>query len=52
MQPQAETRFLAGYLFSDEEGRAAARKVDHTIQALPGLGDVGLLEHWLQRAAC
>jgi hypothetical protein len=48
-QAQAEIRFLATYLFSDEEGRAAARKVDETIRRLPGFATVRLLEAWLDR---
>jgi hypothetical protein len=49
VQPAAETRFLAGYLFADGAGRAAARKVDETIRRLPGFGDVRLLEAWIER---
>jgi hypothetical protein len=49
VQPDAEMVFMAGYLFGDEEGRAAARKVDETIRKLPGFEDVGLLEHWMGR---
>jgi hypothetical protein len=48
-QARAELHFLATYLFSDEEGRAAARKVDETIRRLPGFATVGLLEAWLDR---
>jgi hypothetical protein len=47
VEPAAETRFLADYLFGDDEGRVAARKVDRTIQALPGLERLPLLEHWI-----
>lgn len=50
VQPLAEVRFLATYLFSGAEGRAAARKVDDTIRRLPGLADVPLLGAWLERA--
>jgi hypothetical protein len=50
-QAQAEVRFLAGYLFADEEGRAAARKVDETIRRLPGFQTVRLLDAWLDRIA-
>jgi len=49
VQPDAETRFLADYLFTGAEGRAAARRVDRTIRTLPGLGDLPLLEAWLER---
>ncbi len=51
VQPAAETRFLARYLLSGADGRAAARKVDATIRCLPGFGDVLLLEAWIARAA-
>ena len=47
VQPTAELRFLAGYLFSGDEGRAAARKVDDTIRRLPGFDSVKLLEAWM-----
>lgn len=48
-QAEREVRFLAGYLFADEEGRAAARKVDETIRRLPGFQTVRLLEAWVHR---
>ena len=50
VQPAMETRFLARYLFSGREGRAAARKVDATIHDLPGLAGVPLLDAWIERA--
>src|SRR5215467_6736001 len=50
-QGKAELRFLAGYLFSGDEGRAAARKVDETIRRLPGFENVKLLEAWMDRHA-
>jgi len=49
VQPPRELRFMASYLFSDEEGLAAARKVDETIRRLPGFATVQLLEAWLDR---
>jgi hypothetical protein len=42
---------MASYLFGDDEGRAAARKVDETIRRLPGFASVRLLESWLDRFA-
>jgi hypothetical protein len=51
VQPESETRFLAQYLFTGPEGRAAARKVDTTIRALPGFGGIPLLEAWIDRTA-
>jgi len=49
VQPRNELRFMAGYLFGDEEGRAAAQKVDDTIRRLPGFDRVRLLESWVDR---
>jgi hypothetical protein len=49
VQPDEETRFLAGYLFDGADGRAAAQRVDETIRRLPGFGDVRLLEAWIER---
>lgn len=49
VQPDDELRFLAAYLFSGPEGRAAARKVDDTIRRLPGFETVELLEAWMDR---
>ena len=46
---ETDLRFLAAYLFADEEGRAAARKVDDTIRRLPGFAGVRLVEAWLDR---
>jgi hypothetical protein len=51
VQPNAELRFMARYLFSDDDGRAAARRVDETIRRLPGFAGVALLEAWMQRYA-
>jgi hypothetical protein len=49
VQPLEELRFLAAYLFSGDDGRAAARKVDDTIRRLPGFATVKLLDAWLDR---
>jgi hypothetical protein len=49
VQPAAETRFLATYLFAGADGRAAARKIDDTIRRLPGFAGAGLLEAWVGR---
>ena len=51
VHPPTETRFLAQYLFSGPDGRAAARKVDATIRELPGFAGIPLLEAWIDRAA-
>ena len=48
-QAATELRFLAGYLFADDAGRAAARKVDATIRRLPGFSTVNLVEAWMDR---
>src|SRR5207244_8028300 len=44
VQPREELGFMARYLFSGAEGRAAARKVDDTIRRLPGFASVQLLD--------
>jgi hypothetical protein len=51
VQPNAELIFMARYLFGDDEGQAAARRVDDTIRRLPGFDGVGLLEAWMNRYA-
>ena len=50
-QAKEELRFLAGYLFGGDEGRAAARKVDETIRRLPGFETVRLVEAWIDSFA-
>ena len=47
--PRTSFASWPSYLFGDEEGRAAARKVDETIRKLPGFGSVRLLDAWLDR---
>ena len=49
VQPRRELEFMAGYLFSGDEGTAAARRVDETIRRLPGFATVQLLEAWMNR---
>jgi len=49
VQARRELCFLAGYLFSGADGRAAARKVDDTIRRLPGFSTARLLEAWMDR---
>ncbi len=49
VQPESETRFLAAYLFSGDDGRDAARKVDDHIRQLPGFAGAALLEAWIDR---
>ena len=51
VQPTAELVFMARYLFGDDEGRQAARRVDDTIRRLPGFDGVGLLEAWMNQYA-
>jgi hypothetical protein len=48
-QPDALACWVSGFLFGDEQGRAAARLVDQTIAKLPGFEDATLLSDWLQR---
>jgi hypothetical protein len=49
VQPQREAEFMGRYLFADEDGRAAARRIDDTIRRLPGFDTVQLLEAWMTR---
>jgi hypothetical protein len=49
VEGDAEARFLAVHLFGDAEARAALRKADDTIRALPGMADLPLLEAWVER---
>jgi hypothetical protein len=49
VQARSELEFMARYLFVDDEGRAAARRVDDTIRRLPGFSTVQLLEAWINR---
>lgn len=49
VQPAAELRFMARYLFDGDEGRAAARRVDDVIRRLPAFENVQLLEAWMDR---
>jgi len=44
VMPKAEIRFLASYLFGDEQGQEAARRIDRQIDRLPGLAGLHLLE--------
>ena len=39
----AEVRFMADYLFGDEDGRKAASRIDRCIDRLPGLEGMGLV---------
>ncbi|HXK22424.1 MAG TPA: acyl-ACP desaturase [Myxococcota bacterium] len=48
-QPDALGRWVSGFLFDGEDGRAAARRVDQTISKLPGFSDATLLGDWLAR---
>lgn len=48
-QPDELARWVSGYLFDGEDGRAAARRVDKTISKLPGFSDASLLGDWLAR---
>ena len=44
VMPKPEIRFLATYLFGDEQGRKAAKRVDRQIDRLPGLEGLHLLD--------
>jgi hypothetical protein len=49
VEGDAEARFLASHLFGDAEARAALRKADETIRALPGMAGLPLLDAWVER---
>jgi hypothetical protein len=49
VRPFDDMRFIAGHLFGDDEGRAAARRIDGMIRKLPGFADVALVEAWVER---
>jgi hypothetical protein len=42
VMPDEEVAFLVGFLFGDEEGREAARRVDANVDRLPGLSGLHL----------
>jgi hypothetical protein len=44
VMPTDEIRFLVGHLFSDETGRATARRIDRNVDRLPGLAGLHLVE--------
>ncbi|MDX1405971.1 MAG: acyl-ACP desaturase [Woeseiaceae bacterium] len=48
-QPDDLARWVSGYLFDGEDGRAAARRVDRTIARLPGFSDARFLGDWLAK---
>ena len=47
VRSRADTEFLARALFGGRDGRDAARRIDATIQKLPGFDDARPLERWL-----
>src|ERR1043166_3398018 len=48
-QPDALARWVSGFLFDGDDGRAAAKHVDTAISKLPGFSDATLLGNWLDR---
>jgi hypothetical protein len=48
-QPDELACWVSGKLFDGEQGRKAARRVDHTISSLPGFANANLLGDWLKR---
>jgi len=48
-QPDALARWVSGFLFDGDDGRAAAKHVDTSIAHLPGFSDASLLGGWLRR---
>ncbi|HEU5082595.1 MAG TPA: hypothetical protein VFU14_04590 [Acidimicrobiales bacterium] len=51
VMPEEETRHLVRTLFTGEDGSAVAERIDRRIDALPGLGGMGLLAGALRRYA-
>lgn len=51
VMPKRETRFLIGYLFGGDQGRAMAERIDRRIDALPGLAGLNLVSGSLATAA-
>ena len=51
VRSSAEVATLAGALFSGADGREAARRIDRTIQRLPGFAALPLVEAWIDRHA-
>lgn len=49
VQPDDELCAMVSYLFADEEGWKAIRKIDDTIRRLPGFSTVPLVEAWVDR---
>lgn len=49
VMPDGEVRFLVGHLFGDDDGRAAAERLDRRIDRLPGLEGLGLVTGALER---
>lgn len=47
VQPASETRALAAYLMSGRDGGEAVRRIDATIERLPGFAGARLLERWM-----
>lgn len=52
VMPIAETRHLARYLFGDDEGAKAARRIDRRVSRLPGMQGLNLLESSLRNLTC
>jgi hypothetical protein len=44
VRPEAETRHLVEYLFSGDEGMAAAERIDRNVDRLPGLAGLDLIK--------
>lgn len=50
VMPAAETEFLARHLFSGDEGRRTAARIDRRVDRLPGLAGLHLLERAAERS--
>lgn len=49
VQPAEETIFLGERLFAGSSGRTAVRRIDSTIEGLPGFGGLRLVERWVDK---
>ena len=51
VMPDGEVRFLVRHLFGGDDGREVAARIDRRIDALPGLGGIGLVTGAVDAAA-
>jgi hypothetical protein len=49
--PDSEVRFLVRHLFGGDDGGEIADRIDRRVDALPGLGGLGLVRGAVRAAA-